>query len=59
MFPKLLTQAALLAFPKPFRDRLGRPLAQTLLADCRTASGRIAHWRLAAGAQMSETQRTD
>jgi putative ABC transport system permease protein len=50
MLARLLTQAALIAFPKPFRDRLGRPLAQTVLTDCRTASGRIAHWRLAAGA---------
>jgi hypothetical protein len=50
MFARLLTQAALIAFPKSFRDRLGRPLAQTVLADCRTVSGRIAYWRLAAGA---------
>jgi putative ABC transport system permease protein len=50
MLARLLTQAALIAFPRAFRDRLGRPLAQTVLADCRTASGRIAPLRLAAGA---------
>jgi putative ABC transport system permease protein len=50
MLARLLTRTALLAFPRAFRDRLGRPLAQTVLADCRTPSGRIAYGRLAAGA---------
>jgi len=50
MLARLLTRAALIAFPRPFRHRFGRPLAQTVLADCRTASGRVAYGRLAAGA---------
>jgi len=49
MIATLLTRTALLAFPRAFRERLGRPLAQTVLADCRLASGRIGLWRLATG----------
>jgi predicted permease len=49
MLAAFLTRAAVFAFPKPLRDRIGRPLAQTLLDDSRTASGRLAAGRLAAG----------
>jgi predicted permease len=37
-------------FPKPFRDRLGRSLVQTLLTDSRTAAGRLAMGRFVTGA---------
>jgi predicted permease len=47
---QLAGRALLFAFPKPFRDRLGRPLVQTLLTDCRTRSGRLAVGRFTAGA---------
>jgi predicted permease len=46
---KLVSRAALLAFPKRFRDRLGRPLVQTLLADCRTEHGGLAAGRFVSG----------
>ena len=49
MLARLLTRVALVAFPRAFRDRLGRPLTQTLIADSRTPSGRVAIWRLTAG----------
>jgi putative ABC transport system permease protein len=45
-----LLSLLLFAFPKAFRERLGRPLLQTLMTDCRTASGRISPWRLTSGA---------
>jgi putative ABC transport system permease protein len=47
---RLVGRALVLAFPRPFRDRLGRPLIQTWLADCRTVTGRVAVGRLLAGA---------
>jgi putative ABC transport system permease protein len=50
MLAKFLGRLLLLAFPKRFRDRLGRPLVQTLLTDSRGESGRLAPGRLAAGA---------
>ena len=49
MLARFLTRVVLIAFPRAFRDRLGRPLAQTLIADSRMPSGRVAVWRLAAG----------
>jgi len=50
MIARFLGRVLLIAFPKRFRDRLGRPLVQTLLTDSRTASGRLAAGRFAAGA---------
>jgi predicted permease len=48
--PEFLGRLLLLAFPKDFRDRLGRPLLQTLRADARTPAGRFSPWRAASGA---------
>jgi len=45
-----LGRLLLLAFPRRFRDRLGRPLVQTLVTDSRGRSGRIAWSRFTAGA---------
>ena len=50
MLLTLIGRLLLVAFPKRFRERLGRPLLQTLLADSRTASGRLAFGRFATGA---------
>jgi putative ABC transport system permease protein len=50
MWRRLLIRVLLAAYPRRFRERHGRPLVQTLLADARTASGRLAAWRLLAGA---------
>jgi putative ABC transport system permease protein len=50
MLVRLLTRVLLAAFPREFRERHGRPLVQTLLADARTASGRLAMPRVLAGA---------
>jgi putative ABC transport system permease protein len=50
MLVALLGRLLLLAFPKRFRDRLGRPLVQTLVADSRTPDGRLAPGRFAGGA---------
>jgi predicted permease len=49
VLPKLVGRAVLLAFPKRFRDRLGQPLVQTLLTDCRTRDGRVAAGRFLLG----------
>ena len=45
-----LSRVLLLAFPKAFRERLGRQLVQTLLTDSRAPSGRLRPVRLAIGA---------
>lgn len=50
MLLHLIARVLLWTFPKPFRDRLGRPMLQTLLADARTPSGRLSLARLAVGA---------
>jgi putative ABC transport system permease protein len=49
MLLRVLCRLLVLAFPAPFRDRLGRPLVQTLLADSRQRSGRLAVGRFLAG----------
>jgi putative ABC transport system permease protein len=50
MLPTLLGRLMLLAFPRGLRERIGRPLLQTLTTDCRTRSGRLAIGRTAANA---------
>jgi putative ABC transport system permease protein len=50
VLPKLVGRVVLLAFPKRFRDRVGQPLVQTLLDDCRTPRGRLAVGQFATGA---------
>jgi predicted permease len=47
--PELLARLLLLAFPKDFRDRLGRPMLQVLISDARTVTGRRSPWRLFCG----------
>lgn len=42
----LYCRLLLLSFPASIRERVGRQLAQTLLADSTRASGRLAPWRL-------------
>ena len=49
MLVQILARAVLLSFPKQIRDRVGRPLVQTLLTDCRTRRGRLAAGRFALG----------
>jgi len=50
MVESVLARLLLLTFPRRFRDRLGRPLVQTLLTDSRTPDGRLAIGRFASGA---------
>ena len=38
---ELYCRLLLLAFPRAVRDRVGRPLVQTMLSDCRRANGRL------------------
>jgi putative ABC transport system permease protein len=44
----LYCRLLLLAFPRRVRDRIGRPLVQTLVSDCRHASGRVSIARVLA-----------
>ncbi len=50
MLAAILGRLLLVVFPKRFRDRLGRPLVQTLLTDSRSPDGRLAWGRFAGGA---------
>lgn len=50
MLLRSLCHLLLLAFPARFRERLGRPLVQTLMADSRRPSGRLSVSRFVAGA---------
>jgi predicted permease len=50
MIARFFGRLLLVAFPRRFRDRFGRPLVETLLVDSRTPSGRIDLGRFTAGA---------
>ena len=44
----LYCRLLLLAFPRAVRDRVGRPLVQTLVSDCHRGSGKLSMWCLLA-----------